>query len=132
LSNFVRYAHKRAAMLVKEQNDYLTQTGPGTPWASFFRSYWIPALLACELAGPIVRRCEIQALVGKADRVPRHPRPARTHRRILRPSPRFAVVRRNEENGLRCPYHGWKFDVTGQCVDIPSELPAAPIASASA
>src|SRR5258706_16392406 len=30
---------------------------------------------------------------------------------------------RNEENGLRCPYHGWKFDVTGQCVDIPWELP---------
>jgi hypothetical protein len=28
---------------------------------------------------------------------------------------------RNEENGIRCPYHGWKYDVTGQCVDLPSE-----------
>ena len=28
---------------------------------------------------------------------------------------------RNEENGLRCPYHGWKYDVTGQCIDVPSE-----------
>jgi len=28
---------------------------------------------------------------------------------------------RNEESGLRCPYHGWKYDVTGQCVEVPSE-----------
>ena len=28
---------------------------------------------------------------------------------------------RNEERGLRCPYHGWKYDVTGQCIDVPSE-----------
>ena len=39
-------------MLVKEQNDYLTQTGPGTPMGQFFRSYWLPALLASELAEP--------------------------------------------------------------------------------
>src|SRR5439155_1090310 len=32
---------------------------------------------------------------------------------------------RNEENGLRCVYHGWKFDVTGQCVDMPSEPPTS-------
>ena len=31
---------------------------------------------------------------------------------------------RNEEGGIRCPYHGWKYDVTGQCIDVPSE-PAA-------
>ena len=30
---------------------------------------------------------------------------------------------RNEEDGLRCVYHGWKFDITGQCVDMPSEPP---------
>ena len=39
-------------MLVKEQNDYVTQTGPGTPMGQLFRSYWIPALLAWELAEP--------------------------------------------------------------------------------
>ena len=32
---------------------------------------------------------------------------------------------RNEECGLRCPYHGWKYDVTGQCVDLPSEAMTA-------
>ena len=38
------------------------------------------------------------------------------------PSPRrFAVLGRNEENGLRCVYHGWKFDTSGACVDMPSE-----------
>src|SRR3977135_2181769 len=36
-------------MLVKEQNDLLTQSGPGTPMGQLFRAYWIPALLASEL-----------------------------------------------------------------------------------
>jgi hypothetical protein len=40
------------AMLVKEQNDLLTQTGPGTQMGQLFRSYWIPALLASELSEP--------------------------------------------------------------------------------
>ncbi|HEY1412549.1 MAG TPA: (2Fe-2S)-binding protein, partial [Rhodopila sp.] len=45
-------------MLRKEQNDLLTQTGPGTPMGALFRRYWIPALLAEELPdndGPPVR-----------------------------------------------------------------------------
>ena len=33
---------------------------------------------------------------------------------------------RNEEEGLRCPYHGWKYDVTGQCVDMPTEPEDSP------
>ena len=36
-------------MLRKEQNDLLTQTGPGTPMGQLFRSYWLPALLREEL-----------------------------------------------------------------------------------
>src|SRR5215470_14340 len=40
---------RRRGMLRKEQNDLLTQTGPGTPGGALFRSYWMPALLAEEL-----------------------------------------------------------------------------------
>ena len=36
-------------MLSKEQNDYVTQTGPGTPMGALFRSYWLPILLSSEL-----------------------------------------------------------------------------------
>jgi phthalate 4,5-dioxygenase len=112
-------------MLVKEQNELVTQTGPGTPMGQLFRSYWIPALLASELPendGPPVRvelLCE--KLVGFRDSSGRVGLIEEfcAHRRV---SLWFA---RNEENGLRCPYHGWKFDVEGNCLEIPSEPPGS-------
>jgi phenylpropionate dioxygenase-like ring-hydroxylating dioxygenase large terminal subunit len=114
-----------AAMLVKEQNDYLTQTGPGTPMGQFFRSYWIPALLSSELAEPDCPPVRVKLLSEKL--IAFRDTEGRlglieefcAHRRVS------LWFGRNEENGLRCPYHGWKFDVTGQCVDIPSELPGS-------
>ena len=42
-------------MLTREQNEFLTRTGPGTPMGELFRRYWIPALLSCEIDGPPVR-----------------------------------------------------------------------------
>ena len=108
-------------MLVKEQNDLLTQTGPGTQMGQFFRAYWIPALLASELAepdGPPVRvQLLSEKLIAFRDTQGRLGLMEEfcAHRRVS------LWFGRNEENGLRCPYHGWKFDVTGQCVDIPSE-----------
>jgi phenylpropionate dioxygenase-like ring-hydroxylating dioxygenase large terminal subunit len=112
-------------MLVKEQNDYLTQTGPGTPMGQFFRSYWIPALLSSELAEPDCPPIRVKLLSEKL--IAFRDTGGRlglieefcAHRRVS------LWFGRNEENGLRCPYHGWKFDVTGQCVDIPSELPGS-------
>jgi phenylpropionate dioxygenase-like ring-hydroxylating dioxygenase large terminal subunit len=108
-------------MLRKEQNDLLTQTGPGTPGGRLFRSYWIPALLADELPAPdcppvrvkllserLVAFRDTEGRLGLVDEYC-------AHRGV---SLWFA---RNEECGLRCPYHGWKYDVTGQCVDVPSE-----------
>jgi len=108
-------------MLKKEQNDLLTQTGPGTPAGRLFRSYWIPALLAEELPSndcpPVRVKLLSERLVAFRD----------TNGR-LGLMDEFCAHRgislwfgRNEDCGLRCPYHGWKFDVTGQCVDIPSE-----------
>ena len=59
-------------MLRKEQNDLLTQTGPGTPMGRMFRSYWIPALLAGGAAGERLPAGAGEAAVGAADRLPRH------------------------------------------------------------
>jgi phthalate 4,5-dioxygenase len=112
-------------MLVKEQNDYLTQTDPGTPMGQLFRSYWIPALLSSELPDPDCPPVRVKLLSEKL--IAFRDTEGRlglieefcAHRRVS------LWFGRNEENGLRCPYHGWKFDVTGQCVDIPSELPGS-------
>jgi phthalate 4,5-dioxygenase oxygenase subunit len=108
-------------MLTKEQNQLLTQTGTGTPMGRMFRSYWIPALLADELpendgppvrvqllSEPMVAFRDSQGRLGLIEEFCAH----------RRASLWFA---RNEESGLRCAYHGWKYDVTGQCVDVPSE-----------
>ncbi|HEX6259662.1 MAG TPA: aromatic ring-hydroxylating dioxygenase subunit alpha [Woeseiaceae bacterium] len=111
-------------MLTKEKNDLLTQTGPGTPMGEVFRCYWIPALLAEELGAPDCPPVRVELLSekliafrdtqGRLGLMDRHC----AHRQVS------LWFGRNEENGLRCPYHGWKFDVTGQCVDVPSEEPA--------
>ena len=63
-------------MLRKEQNDLVTQTGPGTPMGRLFRSYWTPALLAEELPENDVPAGAGQGAVGAADRLPRQPRRA--------------------------------------------------------
>jgi phenylpropionate dioxygenase-like ring-hydroxylating dioxygenase large terminal subunit len=105
----------------EEQNRLLTQTGPGTPMGDLFRRYWIPALLAEELTepgGPPVRVCLLsEKLIAFRDSSGR-----------LGLMDEFCAHRnvslwfgRNEDDGLRCPYHGWKYDVTGQCTEIPSE-----------
>lgn len=108
-------------MLQKDKNELITQTGPGTPMGNLFRCYWIPALLAEELPEPGCPQVRVQLLceylIAFRDTEGR-----------LGLIDEFCAHRcvslwfgRNEDKGLRCPYHGWKFDVTGQCVDVPSE-----------
>ena len=108
-------------MLRKEQNDLLTQTGPGTACGKLFRSYWLPALLAEELPDndcpPVRVKLLSERLLAFRDSEGR-----------LGLIDEFCAHRgvslwfgRNEEAGLRCPYHGWKYDVTGQCIEVPSE-----------
>jgi len=108
-------------MLRKEQNDLLTQTGPETPMGRMFRSYWIPALLAEELpendCPPVRVKLLSERLIAFRD----------TNGQ-LGLIDEFCAHRgvslwfgRNEDCGLRCPYHGWKYDVSGQCIDVPSE-----------
>ncbi|HEV7393526.1 MAG TPA: aromatic ring-hydroxylating dioxygenase subunit alpha [Burkholderiales bacterium] len=108
-------------MITQEQNDALTQTGPGTILGALFRRYWIPALQAIELPEPdcppvrikllgerLVAFRDTQGRIGLIDEFC-------AHRGVS------LWFGRNEECGLRCPYHGWKYDITGQCVDLPSE-----------
>src|SRR5262245_24015109 len=108
-------------MMRKEQNDLLTQPGPGTPMGRMFRSYWIPALLADELpendCPPVRVKLLSERLLAFRDSQGRYGLVDEfcAHRGIS------LWFGRNEDCGLRCPYHGWKYDVTGQCIDVPSE-----------
>jgi phenylpropionate dioxygenase-like ring-hydroxylating dioxygenase large terminal subunit len=108
-------------VLTRELNELLTRTGPGTPMGQLFRSYWLPAFLAEELpdndSPPVRLKLLSERLVGFRDSQGRYGLVDEfcAHRGA---SLWFA---RTEEGGLRCPYHGWKYDVTGQCLEVPSE-----------
>ena len=108
-------------MLRKEQNDLLTQTGPGTPIGQMFRCYWVPALLAEELpeneCPPVRVKLFSERLLAFRDTDGKYGLIDEfcAHRGVS------LWFGRNEEHGLRCPYHGWKYDMTGQCIDVPSE-----------
>jgi phthalate 4,5-dioxygenase oxygenase subunit len=108
-------------MLTKEQNELVTRTGAGTMMGDLFRSYWLPILLSGELpendCPPVRVKILSERLIAFRDTQGRYGLIDEfcPHRG---PSLWFG---RNEECGLRCPYHGWKFDYTGQCVDVPSE-----------
>ena len=108
-------------MLRKDHNDLLTQTGPGTPMGRMFRSYWIPALLTGELpeneCPPVRVKLLSERLLAFRDTQGRHGLIDEfcAHRGVS------LWFGRNEESGLRCSYHGWKYDVTGQCIEVPSE-----------
>jgi phenylpropionate dioxygenase-like ring-hydroxylating dioxygenase large terminal subunit len=105
----------------REQNEFLTQTGRGTPMGELFRRYWLPALLAEELPEPDCPPVRVTLLSERLLAF-------RDSSGKLGLIDEFCAHRgvslwfgRNEQDGLRCPYHGWKYDVTGQCVEVPSE-----------
>jgi phthalate 4,5-dioxygenase oxygenase subunit len=108
-------------MLRKEQNDLLTQTGPGSPGGQLFRCYWMPALEARELpendCPPVRVKLLSERLIAFRDSEGRYGLIDEfcAHRGVS------LWFGRNEDGGIRCPYHGWKYDYTGQCVDLPSE-----------
>src|SRR6266511_4344767 len=79
-------------MLSREDNERVTRVGRGTPMGTTMRRYWIPALLEWELPAPDCPHRQASLFFG-----------------------------RNEGCGLRCVYHGWKFDVDGRCVDMMNE-----------
>ena len=108
-------------MLKREQNELLTQTDPGTPMGRMFRCYWLPALLASELpengCAPVRVKLLGERLLAVRDDGGRYGLIDEfcLHRRV---SLWFGAV---EADGIRCPYHGWKYGLDGQCTEIPSE-----------
>lgn len=110
-------------MLTQEQNEMITRVGPGTPGGEFWRRFWLPTMVSGELPEPDCPPVRLRLLgenliafrttsgrVGLvADNCP--------HRGAS------LFFGRNEEEGLRCVYHGWKFDTEGRCVDMPNEPP---------
>ena len=108
-------------MLSQENNELLTRVGPGTPMGQFMRRFWMPALLEEEIAGPDCNPVRLR-LLGE-DLVAFRDTNGRVG--ILQERCAHRAVSlffgRNEECGLRCVYHGWKYDVDGNCIDMPSE-----------
>jgi phthalate 4,5-dioxygenase oxygenase subunit len=107
-------------MLNATDNALLTQTGPGTAMGGLFRRFWIPVLLSQEVAEPDCPPVRVtilgQDLVAFRD----------TSGRVGLVDPRCPhrgadlFFGRNEECGIRCVYHGWKFTVDGDCADLPT------------
>ena len=107
-------------MLSRDNIELLCRVGPGTPMGNLMRQYWLPALYDWELeADGEPKRIRIlgENLIAFRDSngVPGIVAEACPHRGAS------MFFGRNEEAGLRCVYHGWKFDVKGDCVDMPNE-----------
>jgi phthalate 4,5-dioxygenase oxygenase subunit len=108
-------------MLTREENDELCRIGPGTLMGSLMRQYWIPAALSSELPQPDADPLRVMLLgeqliafrdtTGKIGLIQNNC----PHRGAS------LFFGRNEEAGLRCVYHGWKFDAEGNCIDMPNE-----------
>lgn len=109
-------------MLSEEDNRILTQVGPGTPLGELFRCFWQPVALSRDVVadGPprrlrilgedLVTFRDSAGRVGVVDAYC-------AHRRAQ------LFWGRNEDCGIRCVYHGWKYDVDGKCVDMPTAPP---------
>ena len=110
-------------MLTVEENELLTRSGPDTPMGQYFRRFWQPIALSEELAEPdgdpvrvtllgedLVGFRDTEGRIGLIDSYCPH-----------RGANMF--YGRNEECGLRCVYHGWKFGVDGKAMDLPNVPP---------
>ena len=108
-------------MLSPADNEAITRVGPGTPMGDLMRRYWQPVLISREVAepdgDPIRVRILGEELVAFRDTSGRVGLISEwcPHRLTS------MYLGRNEENGLRCVYHGWKYDVSGACVEMPNE-----------
>ncbi|HEX9743488.1 MAG TPA: Rieske 2Fe-2S domain-containing protein, partial [Nitrospiraceae bacterium] len=107
--------------MTPEENEYLTSVGPGTPAGELLRRYWQPIAASAELTDEKpIRRVRLlgENLVLYRDTTGRHGLVAEQcpHRRAS------LAYGRVDDEGIRCPYHGWKYDSTGRCLETPAEL----------
>jgi phthalate 4,5-dioxygenase len=109
-------------MTTAQESVELTRVGPGTVMGELMRCYWMPAALSSEVErdGPPLRLKLLgEKLIAFRDSAGRVG--VMDHRCPHRCASLF--LGRNEDGGLRCVYHGWKFDVDGNCIDMPSVPP---------
>lgn len=108
-------------MFSREENEFLTRVGPGAPMGELMRRYWLPALLSEEIPSPDCAPVRVgllgEELVAFRDSAGRIGLLAEhcSHRGTS------LYYGRNEECGLTCIYHGWKYDVSGNVVETPAE-----------
>ena len=117
---WLTHLRRRSNMLSREENELICRTDPGTPMGELFRRFWFPVALAEEIPGPDCDPVRVQVLGEHLVLF----RDTQGHPGLVdaycphRGAPLF--FGRNEECGLRCVYHGWKFDVHGNCVEMPN------------
>jgi phthalate 4,5-dioxygenase len=110
-------------MTTQSENDLLTRVGPGTAMGSLMRQFWLPACLSSELqadSDPVRIMLLGEKLIAFRDSSGRVG--VMDHRCPHRCASLF--FGRNEDGGIRCVYHGWKFDTAGNCLDMPNIPPA--------
>jgi 5,5'-dehydrodivanillate O-demethylase len=111
-------------MLTQEQNDLLTRVGAGTPMGELMRRYWHPIAAVSEMESEPTREVRLlgEDLVLYKDRSGNYGLIDRycAHRRV---NLAYGIP---EEQGLRCMYHGWMYDETGQCIEQPFEETVRP------
>jgi phthalate 4,5-dioxygenase oxygenase subunit len=114
-----------------EQNELITRIGPGTSCGALMRHYWQPVALVDEFnpaLDPQMALRPVKAVRILGQNLVLFRNQAGEYGLLDRDCPHRGAdlsFGRNEGDGLRCPFHGWKFDVTGQCVETPAE-PAMP------
>lgn len=114
-------------MLTPEENDLLCRVENDAPMGRLMRQHWVPVCLTEEVEEPDGTPLLVEALgrryvafrdsngeLGLLDELCPHRRAS-------------LIYGRNEEAGLRCLYHGWKFNVKGQCVAMTSEPEGSPL-----
>src|SRR5919201_300587 len=108
-------------MLKPEENERLTRVGPGTPMGDLLRRYWQPIAVTGELANNPVKPVRI---LGE-DLTLFRARGGHLGLIGQRCAHRLVDLRCGipTQDGLKCAYHGWTYDPTGQCIDQPAESP---------
>ncbi len=104
----------------KQTEAILVRTGPGTTMGNLMRRYWVPVLLSSEIPEPDCAQVRVRILgerllafrdtLGRVAMIDEFC----AHRGTT------LFLGRNEEGGIRCSFHGWKYDTTGQCIELPS------------
>ena len=111
-------------MLSKQENERLTRVGPGTPMGELMRRYWHPVAATAELDGQPMKPVRLlgEDLVLYRDTSGNHGLVGSrcAHRRVAL---KYGMP---EPDGLRCMYHGWKYDATGRCIEQPFDETASP------